>query len=131
MSERACAYCQLPISGRSDKKFCDDQCRSAYGAKYRKTVSDPVRRINAVLKRNREILLALNPSGKTVTSKSELVWRGFDFAYHTSIYQTRSGSTYHYCYDIGYLVLGAERVLVVYREPGIKADQGAGTEYSG
>jgi len=131
MSERICAYCQLPISGRSDKKFCDDQCRSAYGAKYRRAALDPVRRINAVLKRNREILLALNPSGKTVTSKSELVWRGFDFAYHTSIYQTRSGSTYHYCYDIGYLVLGAERVLVVRRESGIGADQGVGMGYSG
>ena len=29
-SEKVCTLCSKTLKGRSDKKFCDDYCRSAY-----------------------------------------------------------------------------------------------------
>jgi hypothetical protein len=27
---KTCLFCEKPVKGRSDKKFCDDYCRAAY-----------------------------------------------------------------------------------------------------
>ncbi|MDB5137340.1 MAG: hypothetical protein JWP37_3943 [Mucilaginibacter sp.] len=75
-----------------------------------------VRNINNVLRRNRRILEELNPSGKTKTTRKKLAAKGFDFDYLTSIYQTQSGKTYHFCYEYGYLPLDGDEVLLVKRE---------------
>ena len=72
-----------------------------------------MRNINNILKRNRRIMEEFNPTGKTKVSRKKLLASGFNFNYLTSIYQTKNGSTYNFCYEYGYLLLENEEVLLV------------------
>jgi hypothetical protein len=47
---RFCLDCQEPLIGRSDKKFCNDACRSNFNNKLKTQDQNYVRRINAILK---------------------------------------------------------------------------------
>jgi hypothetical protein len=114
--ERLCLDCGTVLHGRSDKKFCDDQCRNNYNNQLNSDSYNLVRNINNILKRNRRIMEELNPSGKTKTNRKKLMVKGFNFDYITSIYQTKTGSTYNFCYEYGYLLLDNDEVLLVKRE---------------
>ena len=74
-----------------------------------------MRQVNNVLTKNRRILMELNPTGKKKMHKDHLLKRGFDFDHHTSSYTTKSGDTYHFCYEQGYLILEGGFVLLVER----------------
>jgi hypothetical protein len=43
------------------------------------------------LRKNRRILEALNPTGKTTVTKTALLDEGFKFAYFTNEYKTKTG----------------------------------------
>jgi hypothetical protein len=103
----------MPIAGRTDKKFCDDSCRSSYHAKFSTAETALVKTINQTLKRNRKILHDLNPDGKAKVNRQELISKGFDFQYFTSIYKTEKNACYYFCYEMGYLLLEREFVLLV------------------
>lgn len=103
--KRKCPECGDPVYGRSDKKFCTDQCRNSYNNKHVGYSNNHVRQVNSTLRKNRQILKELNPTGKTRVHLSQLQKRGFDFTYHTNLYVTKSGNTYHFCYEQGYLKL--------------------------
>ena len=75
-----------------------------------------MRRINGTLKRNRDILLGFNPGGKALIGKSKLQNAGFNFSYHTNSYTTKSGKTYFFCYDQGYLELENEQISLVHKQ---------------
>jgi len=57
------------------------------------------------LRKNRRILEALNPNGKSKVSKNKLLLNGFNFDYFTNVYKTKSGKVYYFCYEQGYLQL--------------------------
>lgn len=116
--ERLCLDCSQILRGRADKKFCDDQCRSNYNNRLKIQKSDFVKEVNAILAKNRAVLLKLNPDGKTKISREKLLSKGFSFAYFTHIYQTQKGSTYHFCYEYGYLKLENDDFLLVKRGEG-------------
>ncbi len=99
-----------------DKKFCDDHCRNAYNNRINKDSNNLVRNINNRLRKNYRILESLNPKDKTKTSKSRLMERGFDFTYFTNIYTTKTGNTYYFVYDQGYLPLENDYFALVKRE---------------
>jgi len=61
--------------------------------------------INSILRKNRRILAELNSSGRAKVQKEQLVEEGFKFAYHTNEFVTKSGKTYKFCYEQGYLEL--------------------------
>jgi hypothetical protein len=103
-----CLECQEPIKGRIDKKFCSDYCRNTYNNSVAKDSKNLVRNINNRLKKNYKILSELNTTGKTKVSRTKLYDKGFDFQLFTSIYQTKTGNTYFYVYDEGYLALENE-----------------------
>lgn len=114
--ERFCLDCKTLLKGRADKKFCDDQCRSNY---YNRVYADDlsfVNVVNQILRRNRSILKAQNPHGKIRVKQKSLLHKGFDFNFHTYSYITKSGNTYFFCYEYGYLLLDNEEVLLVKRE---------------
>ena len=114
-----CIACQKVFWGRSDKKYCSDKCRFAANNQKQKE-SPPARwisTINRTLKKNRQIMQFFNPVGKTTLEKKYLVEQGFDFNYFTHQYKTPRGSTYHFCYEYGYLLLPAEKVLLVIWQP--------------
>lgn len=113
MKKKLCLNCNLPVTGRTDKKFCDDACRSSHHAKLGTADPDYVRQINLRLKRNRKILLSLNPDGKAKVNRKELLARGFDFQCFTGNYKTEKNACYYFCYEMGYLLLEHDYVLLV------------------
>lgn len=113
MEEKQCLECGEKVVGRSDKKFCNDYCRNGYNNKLEVGNKNLVRNTNNALKKNYKILCELNPSGKTKISKTMLEDRNFYFEFFTSIYTTKTGNQYFYCYDQGYLLLEKQQVLLV------------------
>lgn len=113
---KVCLNCQAPIVGRSDKKYCDDACRSSYNNRKYEAQNIYMRKINAVLRKNRKILEMLNPKGKVKLNISRLQEVGFNFEHFTHIYTTAKGTEYRFCYDYGYLLLPPTHVLIVRNE---------------
>lgn len=120
MEKRLCLDCHEELRGRSDKKFCDDQCRSNFNNRLQSESTAFMRQVNSILKRNRRILEELNPDGKTRLSRKKLLAKGFNFNYFTNIYKTQTGKSYYFCYESGYLQLENEDILLVRREESSK-----------
>ena len=117
MSEkRVCLECGELLIGRIDKKFCSDQCRNTYNNRQNSDETNLVRNTNRILKKNRRILIKLNPDGKANVSRDKLLQLGFNFNYITSYYQTKKGDTYYYCYEHGYIKTGEKYYTLVYRK---------------
>jgi len=116
METRACLECGEKVTGRIDKKFCSDYCRNSYNNKVNKDSKNLIRNINNRLKKNYKILSDLNQSGKTKVSRTKLYDKGFDFNFFTSIYKTKTGNTYYYVYDQGYLSLENEMFLLIKKD---------------
>ncbi|MCF6212604.1 MAG: hypothetical protein L3J45_01110 [Flavobacteriaceae bacterium] len=116
MQTTSCLECGDPLKGRSDKKFCSDYCRNAYNNKVNKDSKNLIRNTNNRLRKNYKILTDLNTTGKTKVTRSKLIQHNFDFNFFTSIYTTKTGNTYYYCYNQGYLALENDFYLLIKRE---------------
>jgi len=116
METRKCLECGEKVTGRIDKKFCSDYCRNSYNNKVNKDSKNLIRNINNRLKKNFKILTELNTSGKTKVSRTKLYDKGFDFNFFTSIYTTKTGNTYYYVYNQGYLALENELFLLIKKD---------------
>ena len=112
---KTCLDCGEPILGRADKKFCNDICRNNYNNRLNSETSNLVRRINAILRKNRRIISELIPEDKITVHRDKLVEKGFNFNYFTSIYTTQKGAEYHFCYEYGYLELDNDFYMLVLR----------------
>jgi predicted nucleic acid-binding Zn ribbon protein len=113
---KECLECGQAISGRIDKKFCSDQCRTSYNNRLNSDSTRYMKSVNRILRKNRKILSVLNPHGKSKTHKKKLISLGFNFRFHTNVYRTRSGKTYYFCYDHGYLPIDNDYFALVIRE---------------
>ena len=116
MENKKCLECGEKVSGRTDKKFCSDYCRNAFNNKVNKDSKNLIRNINNRLKKNHKILTELNTTGKKKVTRTKLYDNGFDFQFFTSIYTTKTGNTYYYIYDQGYLSLENEMFLLIKKE---------------
>jgi hypothetical protein len=114
--EKQCLECGHKLIGRIDKKFCNDYCRNAYNNKKNRASKNIIRNTNNLLRKNYRILEKINPNQKTKTTKDNLLRKGFNFNYFTSIYTTKTGNTYYFVYDQGYLLLGDTYVAIVKRD---------------
>lgn len=116
-SSRKCLACGTVLKGRADKKFCNDYCRNNYNneQKAKGGQSPLVRNINNALLKNRKVLEGILPEGEETAkaSKDKLQRLGFQFKYLTHIYTTKTGKTYYYYYDYGYLPLDNDWFLIV------------------
>jgi predicted nucleic acid-binding Zn ribbon protein len=110
-----CLECGEKIVGREDKKFCCDSCRNAYNNKMNKD-SNLMRNVNNKLRKNYRILTELNVEGKTKVSRSKLLSKGFDFEFFTNMLLTKTGNTYYFLYDQGYMLLENEMYVIVKKE---------------
>lgn len=119
MRAKYCLSCQKDLVGRSDKKFCDDQCRSTYHNANRPIHEIAIQKTNSELRRNRSLLAHFSPSGKTTVKKEILEKSGYSFEVFTHMYTFKTG-TYYFCYDYGYLPIkddkGIERMLIVQKQ---------------
>ncbi len=115
-----CLNCGEEFVGRSDKKFCCDQCRNTYNNQIKRQHEMLIININKILRKNRKILKQFNPEGKTVIRKKHLVNLGFNFNYHTHTFTTKNGYTYRFCYEFGYMLLKDEKVLIINQQKYMK-----------
>ncbi len=118
---RACISCNKGLHGRTDKKFCNDQCRNAHNNRVNSVENNYVRNIDHRLRRNRRILQNLLAAKQAIkTNLSALSNDGFVFAYCTHTYTSRTGHVYYFCYEFGYMKLSNGRVQIIRKyEPGI------------
>jgi len=111
-----CAECGNEFTGRLDKKFCDDTCRSAFNNRKYSNSVQLIRKINRILSKNRKILKQLNPKETTKIRREVMIQMGFNFHYFTNLYETTEGKCYYFCYDYGYLFLNEELIMLVIRK---------------
>ena len=113
MKKRICPECGDEFQGRSDKKFCSDMCRNSFNNKQNSNSTNLVRNINNILRKNRRVLQELNPSDKTKVHKNKLMDKGYNFNYATNIYQTKTGNTYYFCYEHGFMAVEDDYFILV------------------
>jgi len=75
-----------------------------------------MRNINNKLRKNYRILSELNIDFKSKTTRSKLLNKGFDFEYFTSILNTKTGNTYYFVYDQGYMTLESDFFILVKKD---------------
>ena len=114
--EKSCLECADKIVGREDKKFCSDSCRNAYNNKINKDSTNYMRNVNNRLRKNYRILCELNKDDKSKTTRMKLLAKGFDFDYFTNILSTKTGNSYRFVYDQGYLVLENDFYMLVKKD---------------
>lgn len=108
--------CKEVIQGRSDKRFCSDQCRTSHNNRQNSDANKFMRNINNILRKNRRIMATLNPNGTTKVNKTDLLDEGFKFSYFTNEYKTRAGKVYRFCYEYGYLELDNDKYALVIKK---------------
>ena len=111
--EGSCIECGGKILGRSDKKFCNAQCRNNYNNRLKNESEKFILETNRILRKNRTILKQLNPIGKSTVRREYLELVGFDFDHFTRIYRTQTGNAYYMCYEFGYMHVENEKVLII------------------
>lgn len=111
---RHCRECGEMLQGRSDKKFCDDLCRSNYNNKANNHGVEEMRSINSILRKNRKILGSVIATEEIMRiTKEKLYDKGFNFRYFTHTYTNQKGCIYRLCYDYAYLPLENDMVMVL------------------
>ena len=113
---KTCLECSDKIVGREDKKFCSYGCRNSYNNKINKDSTNFMRNVNNKLRKNYRILSALNVDWKSKTTRTKLLGKGFDFEFFTNILNTKTGNTYYFLYDQGYLALENDYFMLVKKD---------------
>lgn len=91
------------VYGRTDKKFCCDDCRNKHHNHQARSGRTIRRRVMAILERNHEVLEACIRSGVESMSMSEAVVMGFTPSYATAFRKSRNRMLYE-CFDISYIM---------------------------
>jgi len=102
--KKGCLFCKKELIGRSDKKYCDSSCKSAY--QYKKSKEQPKRFYNKVdnqLKLNRKILKKYNKGGKVTVRANLLTQEGFNSHFFTHYWKNKKGDVYLFVYEYGFL----------------------------
>ena len=110
-----CIFCSKPLSGRSDKKYCNDYCKSEYNNRKKRSTTSfnySIQRINRILIQNRNILCSIIQNHKSIRIDNEsLIIKGFHFNFYTHTIQTKEKIKI-FCYDIGYIKRGDAEVII-------------------
>lgn len=99
-----CLNCDKVLIGRTDKKYCDPQCKSSH--QYKKEKEMPERFYNKVdnqLRLNRKLLKNYNKAGKAVVRSKILIGEGFDSKFFTHYWKNKKGDVYFFVYEFGFL----------------------------
>lgn len=114
VNTKKCMSCKLPLHGRTDKKFCNDYCRSAYNNRKYIRERDCIRHVNHLLLRNRRILASyvLEQKENKLITKELLYSKGFHFDYFTHTEIKEDGIRYYCCYDHAYQLITEKELKI-------------------
>ncbi|MBQ9584151.1 MAG: hypothetical protein IJR25_07510 [Bacteroidales bacterium] len=99
---RRCRECDSPLAGRSDKKFCSDDCRTAWhNRRYRQELSAAAQ-LNRILRCNRRILASIYDAGESKVSLSDSRVSGYDSRFFTAAERLPLWRVRYYCYEFSY-----------------------------
>jgi hypothetical protein len=115
MTVSNCIACNRQIRGRQDKKFCNDSCRNNYNNVVNSDAEKLIRNTNTILRKNRRILVGFlgGVDKPLLVDRNALLVKGFRFEFFTGQFRNDKNEVYYYCYDYGYRMLNAEKVMVV------------------
>lgn len=102
------------MKGRADKQFCNATCKNNFNYKNRASTKSDVKTIDALLHRNRIILLTLMGDSKKETFDKMVFTRAkFRFEFHTGHYINKDGKTYWIVYDYAWMLFLDQKVIVI------------------
>lgn len=113
MANITCIECGTSFKGRSDKKFCTDQCRSAYNNRRNADANNLMKNVNHALRKNRRILSDLLEAGKEKQTKEKLTQLGFTFKYYTHSFTSKTAKQYQFWYDHGLMLMDNGSYFIV------------------
>lgn len=119
MNPRRCLVCGVALLGRTDKKFCSDQCRSIENNKNKLQSERPILETNKALRKNRSILRSLCPVGMATVRKCILDSMGFDPGVFSSLFLNKKKQVYYFSYDYGFtplIVNGVKKAVIVTKQ---------------
>src|SRR5690606_26270324 len=121
LQKRKCLNCNADLVGRSDKKFCDQHCKSAFHYnKVRAGQRSFYARIDKQLKKNRRLLKIYNKGGKATVRSEILLAQGFNPRFFTHSWTSKSGNEYLFVYEYGFfrrIENGKEKYVLITWQP--------------
>ena len=102
--QQYCKHCNKELQGRTDKKYCNLHCKSAF--QYQQAQEQPERFYNRVdnqLRLNRKLLKEFNKGGKVIVRAEVLKELGFDSNFFTHYWKNTKGDVYLFVYEFGFL----------------------------
>tara|TARA_R110002073_G_scaffold72537_1_gene177046 strand:+ start:2643 stop:3041 length:399 start_codon:yes stop_codon:yes gene_type:complete len=116
-SIKLCLACNKKVEGRSDKKFCDPYCKSAYHYKLsQESAPKFYNKVENQLKLNRKILKEFNRAGKATVRAAILIENGFNSNFFTHYWKNKKGDVYLFVYEYGFLRInenGREKFVLI------------------
>lgn len=104
--KRICSYCEKPLLGRSDQRFCNDTCRNNFNRNKRQalrsTWCEHIPEILRILKNNYAILKAIGPleiEREYCLPKQELSNSDLNTRFYTSTDVDENGITWYCIFD--------------------------------
>ncbi len=114
MNELKCLECAIPLKGRTDQKFCSNQCRNAHNNnKIYLESNSLILSVNRILQKNHSILTMLQAIGITAITKIDLQKRGYRFDFFTSKGISRNNNICYYCYDHGFREVDQNNIVLL------------------
>jgi predicted nucleic acid-binding Zn ribbon protein len=114
-NKRQCIFCGKSLSGRSDKKYCNDQCRTNFSNDLKMKENLDIRTISLALKKNRNILRKfIGVKDANLVTEDLLRNSGFRFDYHTHYFTSElQKNVFTFCYDYGYRNIGNKKYKII------------------
>lgn len=103
---KRCLTCGEKLSGRSDKKFCNQACRNDFHNGLKPRYDSLESRLLLSFRKNRNILTELIREGKQQAAIEDLRKKGFDPEAITGIRQKTDGQLVLCCYEYRLLTIG-------------------------
>jgi len=103
------------MAGRPDKLYCSPSCKNFYHTKLRSVTRNAASQIDAILHRNRSILLEILGKNGTQKKVSRIILENkkFRFKYLTHFHINSKGKTFHYLYDLAWMEFSDDEVLII------------------
>lgn len=114
MATGHCKLCKEEFVGRKGKLFCSISCKSEYNHKLARATNIATAKVDAILHRNRSILLEIMGKQKisikisrTILDRKKYNWRKC-----TGHHINKAGKMVYYVYDFSWVVFSDDEVLI-------------------